>query len=300
MNKSLIVICGATAVGKSSLAIKLAKILNTGIISADSRQIYREFDIGTAKPNSKELEYVPHFLLDICQPIDTLTLAQYQSLANKIIDNSPNFPLLLVGGTGLYIKSIVKGLKIPRVSPQPLLRKQLKSLGQVRIYSFLEQVDPIAALKIKPRDQVRTLRALEVYYVTGMPISQQQGETKPSYPVLQIGLESDLDKLKKRIYLRTKSMIKAGLVEEVRNLIAKYGKDLPLLNTLGYREIKRYLFDEIILDDAIEEIILHTNQFAKRQRTWFRSDRSIKWFDADSSSLLEQILGEIDRNMIED
>ncbi|MGH2416486.1 MAG: tRNA (adenosine(37)-N6)-dimethylallyltransferase MiaA, partial [Microcystaceae cyanobacterium] len=169
MNPFLIVICGATATGKSGLALELAQRLNSVIISADSRQIYRELDIGTAKPSMAEQKLVSHYLIDICNPNETLTLAQYQQQAQSLISSFPTS--LLVGGTGLYIKSIVKGLKIPRVSSQPELRSQLQSLGQTQLYKVLSQVDPIATPKIHPHDTVRTLRALEVFYVTGKPIS---------------------------------------------------------------------------------------------------------------------------------
>ena len=168
MFKKLIVICGATATGKTALAIKIAERLKSIIISADSRQVYQEFDIGTAKPTPEELASIPHHLIDICDPTETLTLADYQEKAQQLIDsNLVKFPLL-VGGTGLYIKSIVKGLKIPRVAPQQTLRLQLQSLGQQQCYQILQQVDPIANQKIHPNDQVRTLRALEVFYVTGI------------------------------------------------------------------------------------------------------------------------------------
>ena len=289
MNKSLIVICGATATGKSKLALKLAASLNTVIIGADSRQIYQEFDIGTAKPSREDLAKVPHFLIDICRPTETLTLAQYQEYVKEIIENSSHFPLILVGGTGLYIKSIIKGLIIPRVAPQIELRNQLQSLGQGQIYKFLEQVDPVAASKISVNDQVRTLRALEVYYVTGVPISEQQGESPPNYPILQIGLECDRENLLKRIKYRTKEMLTLGLIEEVKQLIDKYGEDLPLLKTLGYAEIKDYLAGETSLEAAKENIILHTGQFAKRQKTWFKADPTIKWYPAESSGIEEEI-----------
>jgi len=292
MNKSLIVICGATATGKSSLALQLAEVLKTVIISADSRQIYREFDIGTAKPSKNDLARIPHFLINICDPLETLTLAQYQEYVKEIIENATNFPLLLVGGTGLYIKSIIRGLKIPRVSPQYELRNQLQLLGQEQNYEFLKQIDPQAASKIHAHDQVRTLRALEVYYVTGKPISCQQGELIPDYPILQIGLDCNREDLRKRIKSRTQEMIVQGLVEEVKELIEKYGEDLPLLETLGYAEIKQYLAGKISLEVAKEEIILHTSQFAKRQKTWFRADPTIKWYEAEST---ENILREIQR-----
>jgi len=292
----LIVICGATATGKSDLALKLAQNLYSVIISADSRLVYREFDIGTAKPSVEERKLVPHYLIDVCEPTETLTLADYQEQTQAIITHflgSPA-PLLLVGGTGLYIKSIVRGLKIPRVAPCSELRSQLASLGQCQLYAILSRVDPPAAEKIHPNDLVRTLRALEVFYVTGFPISQQQGEMPPNYPILQIGLDCDVDVLDFLIQQRTEKMIAAGLVEEVAYLGNKYGWDLPLLSTLGYGEIKQYLMGEISLTEAKKLTVLHTRQFAKRQRTWFRSDKSIQWFDINSRNLFEQVLGRID------
>ena len=284
----LIVICGATATGKSGLALQLAQRLEGQILSADSRQIYRELDIGTAKPSQKDQALVPHHLLDICEPTETLTLAQYQEKAHSLIYSLPS-PLLLVGGTGLYLTSVVKGLKIPRVSPHPLLREQLQALGQKSCYQMLSQVDPVAVTKIHANDEIRTLRALEVFYVTGQPISEQQGENPPNYPILQIGLDGDTIALQKRIENRVYQMIEMGLVAEVSTLINKYGWDLPLLNTLGYAEIKAHLLDNCSLEEAIAEIIIHTRQFAKRQRTWFRAYPEIQWFDATAPDLVEQV-----------
>ncbi|MGV0025721.1 tRNA (adenosine(37)-N6)-dimethylallyltransferase MiaA [Phormidesmis priestleyi] len=306
----LIVICGATATGKSGLALSVAQRLNSAIVSADSRQVYREFSIGTAKPTLSEQKQVPHYLIDICNPTETLTLAEYQAQATQAIEQRSNssIPLsksedptknssliphpssLLVGGTGLYIKSIVQGLKIPRVAPQLGLRSQLQSLGQVQLYGFLQQVDPASAQKIHANDQVRTLRALEVFYVTGRPISEQQGNSPPKYPILQIGLDCvDVEVGDWHIQKRTAQMIEMGFETEVRSLCDKYGEDLPLLDTLGYREMKRYLKGEVSLAETQKAIVLHTRQFAKRQRTWFRADPRIEWFDADRPDLVEQI-----------
>ncbi|WP_026104034.1 tRNA (adenosine(37)-N6)-dimethylallyltransferase MiaA [Anabaena sp. PCC 7108] len=289
----LIVICGATATGKSGLALSLAKRLGSVILSADSRQVYREFDIGTAKPTVEEQKLVPHYLIDICQPIETMTLADYQEQAQAVIANLGVSPVFLVGGTGLYIRSIVQGMKIPRVAPQPELRSQLESLGQYQLYPMLQQVDPVAAQKIHANDLVRTLRALEVYYVTGIPISEQQGENPPNYPILQICLDCEAEKLDIRIRRRTEQMIADGLVGEVEYLCQKYGTDLSLLNTLGYQEIKQYLAGEINLEEATDLIALHTRQFAKRQRTWFRQSANIEYFDMDNPDLLEQVLQRI-------
>ncbi|MDF5735625.1 MULTISPECIES: tRNA (adenosine(37)-N6)-dimethylallyltransferase MiaA [unclassified Nostoc] len=285
----LIVICGATATGKSGLALALAMRLGSVILSADSRQVYREFDIGTAKPTVAEQKLVPHYLIDMCEPTDTMTVADYQEQTQALIASLGVIPLLLVGGTGLYIRSIIQGMKIPRVAPQMELRSQLKSLGQPQLYAMLQQVDPIAAQKIHGNDSVRTLRALEVYYITGHPISEQQGENPPNYPILQIGLDCDVEKLNTRIQQRTEQMIAEGLVAEVEYLCQKYGVDLSLLKTLGYQEIKQYLARDISLNEAKELTILHTRQFAKRQRTWFRAYPQIEWFDADDPDLLEKI-----------
>ncbi|MEH2218498.1 MAG: tRNA (adenosine(37)-N6)-dimethylallyltransferase MiaA [Nostoc sp.] len=285
----LIVICGATATGKSGLALALAMRLGSVILSADSRQVYREFDIGTAKPTLAQQKLVPHYLIDICAPTDTMTVADYQEQTQALIASVDVTPLLLVGGTGLYIRSIVQGMKIPRVAPQIELRSQLESLGQPQLYAMLQQVDPVAAQKIHANDSVRTLRALEVYYVTGYPISEQQGENPPNYPILQIGLDCDVEKLDVRIQRRTEQMIANGLVKEVENLCQKYGADLSLLNTLGYQEIKQYLAGDISLDEAKELTVLHTRQFAKRQRTWFRAYPQIEWFDMNNPDLLEKV-----------
>ena len=288
----LITICGATATGKSGLALALSQRLNTVILSADSRQVYRKFDIGTAKPSAAQRQQVPHYLIDMCEPTETMTLADYQLQAQELIAHfqARGIIPLLVGGTGLYIRSVVQGMKIPRVAPQYELRSQLASLGQTQLYQFLQHVDPTAAQKIHANDEVRTLRALEVFYVTGRPISTQQGENPPNYPILQIGLEcSDSNTLTCRIEKRTEQMIAAGWEAEVKALCEKYGDDLPLLDTLGYREMKQYLAGDISLTQAKELTVLHTRQFAKRQRTWFRAYPDIEWFDADHPALLELV-----------
>ena len=284
----LIVICGATATGKSSLALSLAERLKTVIISADSRQVYREFNIGTAKPTERDRELIPHYLIDICEPTETLTVADYQQQSQTLIAkfHQSNTIPLLVGGTGLYIKSIVQGLKIPRVAPNAELRQQLTMLGQHQCYQILQQIDPIATQKIHANDTVRTLRALEVFYITGRTISEQQGENPPNYPILQIGLDSEIE-CSQRIEQRTEQMLASGWVNEVENLCNKYGYDLPLLNTLGYEEIKQYLTGKITLIEAKNLIVLHTRQFAKRQRTWFKAVPQIEWFNPNQPELLE-------------
>lgn len=268
------------------------------ILSADSRQIYRGFDIGTAKPSAADRQAVEHRLVDICEPTETLTVADYQQRAQAAIaqihqqaERSP----LLVGGTGLYINAIAKGLKIPRVPPDTGLRSQLTHLGQPHCYDLLKQLDPQATQRIHQNDQVRTLRALEVFYVTGRTISSQQGEDPPNYPILYIGLACDAKTLRQRIETRTHQMVEAGFAAEVARLIEKYGSDLSLLKTLGYAEMHQHLAGEFSLESAIEQIVQHTCQFAKRQRTWFRKEPSIEWFSADDPRLEKQVIERIEQ-----
>ncbi|BAU12597.1 tRNA dimethylallyltransferase [Leptolyngbya sp. NIES-3755] len=288
----LIIIGGATATGKSGLAIELADRVNSIILSADSRQVYREFTIGTAKPTQQEQNRIPHYLIDICDPTETLTVADYQMRAKEILAaygtrlRDRGGVQFLVGGTGLYIKAIARGMKIPRVAPQPELRSQLEQLGQRTLYEMLQQVDTIAASRIHANDQVRTLRALEVFYVTGRPISAQQGEDPPKFPILYLALHSD--RLEHRIAKRTGQMLEMGFVEEVKTLCEKYDEALPLLNTLGYAEMRQYLRGEISLSEAERLTVLHTRQFAKRQRTWFRAVSEIEWFDSDAEDLVDR------------
>ncbi|EKV02182.1 tRNA isopentenyltransferase MiaA [Leptolyngbya sp. PCC 7375] len=288
---SLIIVVGPTASGKSGLALQIAQRLNGVILGADSRQVYREFDIGTAKPSLVEQQQVPHYLIDICEPTETLTVADYQAKAQELIQQihvqHEQIPLL-VGGTGLYVNAIAKGLIIPRVAPQPNLRQQLTELGQPQCYAFLQQVDPAATQRIHPNDAVRTLRALEVYYATGRTISAQQGENPPNYPLIYVGLDCGED-LRQRIAQRTHHMIDAGLVDEVHTLINRYGADLPLLDTLGYAEIKQHLAGDVSLAEATVLVIRHTQQFAKRQRTWFRKEKAIEWFDATAPDLIDRV-----------
>jgi tRNA dimethylallyltransferase len=289
-SSGLIVILGATATGKTSLAIAIAKQLNAPILSADSRQVYCHFDIGTAKPTVAEREGVPHYLIDIAEPDTTLTLADYQDQAQTLIANfhADGVTPILVGGSGLYIKAIASGLKIPRVSPQPELRSQFEQLGQAYCYQILQQVDPVGAVKIHANDQVRTMRSLEVFYVTGQPLSAQQGEQPPDYPIVQIGLDcEDLDVYRKLVSDRTEQMLANGWLDEIHDLQKNYGKDLPLLKTLGYGEMSDYLANKTDLETAKLLTVTHTCQFAKRQRTWFRGsgngDLPIHWLRSGSS-----------------
>ena len=288
--RGLVTICGATATGKSGLGIAVARELGSIIISADSRQIYREFDIGSAKVTQTEMAGIPHYLVDAYDPTETVSAAMFQDQANQILSKTtlPSALPLLVGGTGLYLRAITHGMQIPRVPQHRELRSQLEGLGQGLCYQLLQHVDPKACLKIHGNDRIRTVRALEVFYVTGIPMSTQQGEIRPDYPILQIGLRSEC--LDDRIVRRTRQMFELGFVDEVQNLVAKYGDDLPLLNTLGYQEVRQYLRGEISLEEAELLTVMHTRQFAKRQRTWFNGIKEIEWFDADAPNLFDRVL----------
>lgn len=272
----LIVILGVTASGKTSLAIQLAHTLALPILSADSRQVYRGMDIGTAKPSLTQRSQVPHYLIDLVDLDYHFSLADYQKAAQQLIQSfhAQGITPILVGGTGMYIKAILHGMNIPKVAAQPELRQQLQSLGQNYCHQLLTQVDP--SINIHPHDQVRTLRALEVFFVTGSASSTLQQEQPPDYPILQIGLITPPNH-RDLISDRVQQMLAQGWLAEIQTLQQLYGKEHHLLKTLGYGEMAAYLDHQITLEQAQEATIIHTLQFAKRQRTWFRNTSSQKF-----------------------
>ena len=283
----LIVIVGPTAVGKTRLSLRLAQELDGEIISADSRQVYRGLDIGTAKPTLEERARVPHRLIDVVAPGETLTLAQYQELAYQAIDDvlaQSKFPFL-VGGTGQYVTAVVEGWGIPRVPPNEELRAELYRQAEIEgeggLHARLREVDPAAAERIDPRNVRRVVRALEVYLETGQPISELQRKKRPPYRILQIGLTMERQELYRRIDERVDRMIEGGLVEEVRGLVERgYGYDLPSMSGLGYQQIGLYLRGQVSLEGAIQLIKRHTRRFVRHQYNWFRlGDAAIRWFD---------------------
>ena len=275
----VIVLLGPTASGKTELAIEIAEYLKTRIHNIDSRQIYKSMDIGTAKPSLDQQKKVKHFLIDIKEPIHPINVKQFQEIAQKSINKEikkNNLPFL-VGGSGLYMNSITKGFFLPNVPPQNNLRGQLEELGQRECWELLKNCDPISAKKINYADHVRTIRALEVFYVTGKPLSTQQFKTPPEWKILELGL--DRENLKERISQRTKNMFLNGIVEETRNIISQYGSDLPMLETIGYSEAKNVFYNNITIDKAIELTTTKTIQFAKRQKTWFRNKNNPTWLN---------------------
>jgi len=290
MTKKLIVILGPTASGKSELALKLAKELNAEIVSADSRQIYKGMDIGTAKSAKKERKIIKHYLIDIKKPNQLYTVWEYKRNAieaiNQIIkrDKVP----FLVGGTGLYIKAIVDNLEIPKVKPDWKLRKSLelkiKTQGLKSLYDELIKIDPEAAYIVDSQNPRRIIRALEVAIKTKKPFSQQRKKGKSLFDVLEIGLSVSEEKLKEKIEKRVDKMVKMGLVKEVKNLIKIYDKNLSTFDAIGYREIVDYLNKKKSLTEAIKEIKKNTWHFAKRQMTWFKCDKQIHWIKSQGQA----------------
>ena len=275
----VIILIGPTASGKTELAIEIADYFRTNIHNIDSRQLYKYMDIGTAKPSKNQQKKIKHFLLDIKEPIYPINVKQFQEIAQKSIlkEIKQNKLPFLVGGSGLYMNSITKGFFVPDVPPQKNLRGQLEKLGQRECWELLKKCDPISTKKINFADQIRTIRALEVYYVTGKPLSTQKVQKPPNWKILELGL--DRVNLKERILQRTKNMFFSGILEETKNLISQYGSDLKILETIGYREAKDVLDNKINIDKAIEITTTKTIQFSKRQKTWFRNKNNPIWLN---------------------
>ena len=280
---NLVVIVGPTAVGKTALAIELAQRFDGEIVSADSRQIYRGMDLGTAKPTRQEQMLAPHHLIDIVVPDEPYTLANYQAQAYAAIDGvlARGKQPFLVGGTGLYVRAVVKGLRIPRVPPNEALRAQLALENGAALYERLRTLDPDAAARIDPRNVRRTIRALEVCLTTGEKFSALGRSSPPPYSITQIGLTLSRSELYARIDARVERMMTDGLVAEVEALVAQgYGWELPSMSGLGYREIGEYLRGEVSLDEAVANIKRDTRDLVRRQYAWFRlKDEHIHWFE---------------------
>lgn len=286
MQRPLIVIAGPTASGKSQLALAMSQTFNGALICADSRQIYQDFEIGTAAPSAAERALAPHHLFNVIDPRHTYTVAEYQTAVQTLLPQIWDAGLvpILVGGTGLYLRSLLYAYQIPEVAPQESLRQSLETQEQAEpghLHRQLQQVDPESAARLHPRDIRRIIRALEVYQVTGQPISaMQQRSAELRYPnCIYLGLRIERGLLEQRIRTRITAMINEGFVSEVERLRATYGADLPLLQTLNYVEIANYLEGKSTLSEAQELMAIHTRQYAKRQMTWFRQDPSLHWLD---------------------
>ena len=297
MERPVIVIVGPTCSGKTNLGILLAKILHSEVISADSRQFYKKLNLGTAKPDSKQLAAVDHHFINFLEPDESYNVSDFEKQAEEKIENLLSSYLIpiVVGGSGLYIKALVDGI-FDTADKDFEYRQKLLSyknqFGNEYIYNLLKETDPVSASRMLPQNWKRVMRALEVYHISGEPIwkhhERQRKEQK--YNFTQIGLNWDRKTLYNNINERVDKMLEEGLVEEVKGLLAEgYNKKLNSLNTVGYKEIISFLNNEFTLERAIELIKRNTRRYAKRQITWFRKDDRIEWFDIDQETELEII-----------
>jgi len=301
----VLVICGPTGSGKTTLALSLAEKFPLEIISADSRQVYRRMDIGTAKATSFEQAVIPHHMIDLVDPDQEFSVADFVDLARPLISQITargNIPCI-VGGTGLYIRALLGGLAdLP--SADQKLRKQLhqreQEEGAGSLYRELQQVDPVAAAEIHPNNLIRIVRALEVCIVSGRKISELKAEhsfSEQPYRVLKLAPDFPRSELYSRINQRTGQMLSSGLVDEVRGLVEDYSFELKTLQTLGYREVVQYLKEEINTEQMSDDIKKHTRQYAKRQLTWFRKEADIIWVDSSMKS--GKVIKSIDEFLLE-
>jgi len=284
----VIALMGPTASGKTQLAIDIANKINTSIHNVDSRQIYIDMDIGTAKPTLEQQKQVPHFLIDLCLPSKPINLHDFQLLARNSMEKEfkKRKVILVVGGSGLYLQALIGGLHPPAVPPQKFLRNQLYKIEKNERHNLLKSCDPLAARKIHPEDAIRTIRALEVFYATGKMFSNEKNLTPLPWRVLELGLNPV--NLSTRIQDRTEKMYKNGLIEETEDLMIKYGNDLQLLKTIGYDEAQSIINGTINYEEALAITIKRTCQLAKRQKTWFRNKHNSKWLN-DENSLSEAL-----------
>lgn len=297
--KTVIAIAGPTASGKTALAVELAKILGTEVISADSRQIYKEFDIATAKPSKEEMQGIKHHMIDIVEPAEEFTVADFADKAARIIDTlleNGKIPIV-AGGTGLYFRILLENYDMPRVAPDKKLREELhiieKEQGVQALHKMLYELDPVLAQNMHPNNTVKIIRALEVCKTLGIPMSQAQQKKEPEYEVKWFGLGhlngEDRKFLYDRADKRVDKMIDAGLEKEADTLYKKYGKINSILKTIGYQEFIDYFDGNTSYQECVEKIKQNTRRYAKRQLTWFRRNENIKWLDIQNSTTKEQV-----------
>ena len=302
--KNVIAIVGPTASGKTTLAVEIAKHIDTEIISADSRQIFKEFDIATAKPTTEETQGIKHHLIDVVNPDEEFTVADFADSASKIMENlfEQGKTPIVAGGTGLYFRILLENYDMPRVAPNKKLREELHKIEQEQgaeaLYNMLKESDPVLAQKMHPNNTVKIIRALEVCKTLNIPMSQAQKKKTPLYDIKWLGLGHLNGKDRQMLYDRTDKrvdvMLEKGLEKEAHSLYEKYGKISSLMNTIGYQEFIEYFDGNITFDEAVNKIKQNTRRYAKRQLTWFRPNKEIEWLDINDLPLkdfsLKQIL----------
>ena len=298
IDKKVIAIVGPTASGKTSLAVEIAKLLDTEIISADSRQIFKEFNIAVAKPSQEEMQDIKHNLVGIINPDEEYTVANFADDARKIMQNlySKNKTPVVVGGTGLYFRILLENFDIPKVPPNKELREKLHDIAQKQgneaVHKILYELDEKLAKDMHPNNTVKIIRAIEVSKMLGIPMSEAQKIKKePEFDVLWFGLGhlngDDRQFLYDRTDARVDTMLKNGLESEARHLFEKYGKISSLMHTIGYQEFEEYFENKISYETAIEKIKQNTRRYAKRQLTWFRKNEQIHWLDIKNKTKKE-------------
>jgi tRNA dimethylallyltransferase len=291
---------GATAVGKTAVALALAQQLGAEIVNADSLQVYRELDIGTAKPSLEERARVPHHLIDVADPPESYDAARFCREGRAVLDDLSRrgVPPLVVGGTGLYLKALLGGLFAegePAPGVRDRVRQELASLGLPALYARLIHLDPATASRLHPHDTYRIVRALEVMAATGKPLSefiQAHRFQDAPYEVLKLGLELSREDLYRRIELRVELMLEAGWLDEIEGLLNRYPPDLKPLQALGYRHLINYLTGRWSWDEALTFLTRDTRRYAKRQLTWFGSDAAVRWFNPDQIEEMAAALAE--------
>lgn len=307
MKPKVIVICGPTASGKTSLSIEVAKKIDGEIISCDSMQIYKDMNIGTAKPTVEEMQGIPHYMLDFVLPSERYSVADFKEAATDRIEDilkREKVPII-VGGTGLYVDALTKNITYPEIEIDLEYRKQLEELikenGLESLYEEAKKIDEKAMQTISKNDKKRIMRVLEIYHQTGKTKTQLESEsrlTPPPYEYIVFAINMEREKLYERINKRVDIMIDQGLIEEVEALTKKYEEFPTAMQGLGYKEVVSYLKKEITKEEMIEKLKMETRRYAKRQLTWFRKDENIKWIDSlapleqNIQCILEEYSGE--------
>src|SRR5574344_1577106 len=294
--KKVIAISGPTATGKSKSAVKIAKKINSEIISADSRLIYKELNIGTAKPTEIEKDGIIHHLIDVCNINDEFSVANFCEIAQKIIINQIN-PTVIAGGTGLYFRILLEGYSPPKVKPNNIFREKMSKISSEKLFKMLEEKDPEIAKKIHQNNTVKVIRALEVIENLKIPMSKAQLKSEKKFDVLWFGLDcKDREKLYKRIEKRVDIMLDLGLFNEVQELFEKCPQNPILNDTIGYKEFFAFFRKEISKQNAIDLIKRNSRHYAKRQLSWYRTNPDIKWFYIDEDKNYEDKMLELSSN----